>query len=159
MGQSIRLFVLALGHKMGLLKENICICQKEQDLVCLTCIYHAILVVVYLINKMPLKIIIFHSPLEALKGKNEYTIPPKVFECAFFVHTRNSGKLDPRTQKCFKCYHPASSRSFVSMYVTSREFEPYFSITLSPLHEESSKEEKVILPSFITGLIDDIVIE
>ncbi|XP_070012383.1 uncharacterized mitochondrial protein AtMg00820-like [Nicotiana sylvestris] len=43
------------------------------------------------------------------------------------------------------------------MNVTFRESEPYFSITSSPLQGESSKEEEVILPSSITGPLDDIV--
>ncbi|XP_070010774.1 uncharacterized protein [Nicotiana sylvestris] len=60
-------------------------------------------------------------------------------------------------KKCYKCYHPPSKRSFVSMDVTFREFEPYFSITSSPLQGESSKEEEVILPSSIIGPLDDIV--
>ncbi|XP_070054777.1 uncharacterized protein [Nicotiana tomentosiformis] len=41
-----------------------------------------------------------NSPLEALKGKNDYIVPPKVFGYVFFVHTRSSGKLDPRAIKC-----------------------------------------------------------
>ena len=104
----------------------------------------AILVAAYLINRMPLKTLNFRSPLEALKGKNDYTVPPKIFGCVCFVHARNSGKLEPRALKCvfigysptqkgYKCYHPPSRRFFVSMDVTFWESEPYFSITPSPL--------------------------
>ena len=67
----------------------------------------AILVAAYLINRMPLKTLDFQSPLEALKGKNEYIVPPKVFGCVCFVHTKNAGKLDPRALKCvFIGYSP-----------------------------------------------------
>lgn len=67
---------------MGLLKEKIGICSKWQDLLCLPSIYQkptgdAILSVVYLINRMPLKTLNYQSPLEALKGENKHIVPPK----------------------------------------------------------------------------------
>ncbi|XP_019256261.1 PREDICTED: uncharacterized protein LOC109234647 [Nicotiana attenuata] len=64
----------------------------------------AILVPAYLINRMQLKNLNFQSPLEALKCKNDYIVPPKVFGCVCFVHTRSSGKLDPRAIKCGESY-------------------------------------------------------
>lgn len=121
----------------------------------------AILVAAYLINRMPLKTLNFLSPLEALKGKNEYIVPPKVFGCVCFVHSRKSEKLDPRALKCvfigysptqkgYKCSHPPSRKVFVSMDVTFRESEPYFSSTQSPLQGETNKEEEMILPSSVS---------
>ena len=128
----------------------------------------AILVAAYLINRMPLKTLDFQSPLEALKGKNEYIVPSKVFGCVCFVHTKNAGKLDPRALKCvfigysptqkgYKCYHPPSRKSFVSMDVTFREFESYFSnYPSSPLQGEN-KEEEVIFPGTMSvEPLDDI---
>nr|XP_009788081.1 PREDICTED: uncharacterized protein LOC104235938 [Nicotiana sylvestris] len=44
------------------------------------------------------------------------------------------------------------------MDVTFQESEPYFTTTSSPLQGESNKEEEVILPSSITGPLDDIII-
>lgn len=79
-----------------------------------------------------------------------------MFGCACFDHTRNSGKLDPRALKCVFIFSYTlrvqmlsfpSGRSFVTMDVTFRQFEPYFAITPSPLQMESNKKEEMILPS------------
>ena len=43
----------------------------------------AVLVAAYLINRMPLKILNFKSPLEILTGNNNYIVPPKIFGCVF----------------------------------------------------------------------------
>jgi transposase InsO family protein len=58
--------------------------------------------VVYLINKIPLRAVEFHTPLEILTGKNAFKVPPKIFECVCFVHNTILGisKLDVRAHKC-----------------------------------------------------------
>ena len=100
----------------------------------------AVLVAAYLINRMPLKTLNFKSPLEILTGRTRFVVPPKVFGCVCFVHTKNAGKLEPRALKCvfigysptkkgYKCYHPPSRKFFVSMDVTFRESEPYYQTT------------------------------
>ncbi|MBJ4159980.1 hypothetical protein JGD54_25530, partial [Salmonella enterica subsp. enterica serovar Typhimurium] len=115
----------------------------------------AILAAAYLINRMPLKALNLKSPLAILKGHSDYIVPPKVFGCVCFVHTRNTGKLDPKALKCvfigysptqkgYKCYHPPSKKYFVSMDVTFREHEPYFTTTGSPLQGENNEREEVI---------------
>ena len=53
------------------------------------------------------------------------------------------------TQKGYKYYHPPSRKYFVSMDVTLRETEPYFSTTPSPLQGEDNEREEMI-PSPIT---------
>ena len=104
----------------------------------------AILVATYLINRMPLRPLNFKSPLEVLQGKTTYTVPPKVFGCVCFVHDRTAKKLDHRALKCvsigysptqkgYRCYHPPTRRYFVSMDVTFREDEPYYTVTQSSL--------------------------
>jgi hypothetical protein len=58
--------------------------------------------VVYLINRMPLRAVEFHTPLEILTGKNAFKVPPKTFGCVCFVHNIAPGvsKLDARAHKC-----------------------------------------------------------
>ena len=104
---------------------------------------------------MPLRALNYQSPLETLKGQNTYTVPPKVFGCVCFVHIKDAGKLDPRalrcvfigyspTQKGYKCFHPPSRKYFVSMDVTFRETESYFSSTPSSLQGENNAQEEMI---------------
>ena len=66
-------------------------------------------------------------------------MPLRVFGCVCFVkdHRPSVGKLDPQAVKCvfvgylstqrgYKCWDPIGKRLFVSMDVTFREFEPYY---------------------------------
>jgi hypothetical protein len=93
------------------------------------------------------------SPAELLLGQQEFKVPPKVFGCVCFVrdHRPSISKLDPRAVKCvfvgysstqkgYKCWDPVGKRLFVSMDVTFREFEPYYTKPwdLDPLLEEFS---------------------
>ena len=111
----------------------------------------AIMSAAYLINRMPLRTIDFKTPLEKLIGSNGYTVPPKVFGCTCFVHDhrRTLDKLDPRAMKCifigysasqkgYKCYYPPTRKTFITMDVTFREHEAYFS--RSSLQGESKIE-------------------
>jgi hypothetical protein len=107
----------------------------------------------YLINRIPLRILGMKSPAELLLGTSDFKVPPRVFGCVFFVkdHRPMVGKLDPKaikcifvgyasTQKGYKCWDPIGRRLFVSMDVTFREEEPYYTKKndLDPFLEEFS---------------------
>jgi hypothetical protein len=99
----------------------------------------AVMTTTYLINRMPSRILDMKSPMELLLGKNDFRVPPKVFGCVCFVkdHRPTVSKLDPQAVKCifvgyastqkgYKCWDPIGRRLFVSMDVTFREEEPYY---------------------------------
>jgi transposase InsO family protein len=99
----------------------------------------AVMTAAYLINRMPSRILGMRSPVELLLGQREFKVPPRVFGCVCFVHDHrpSKGKLDPQAVKCvfvgyastqkgYKCWDPMGRRLFVSMDVTFREFEPYY---------------------------------
>ena len=95
----------------------------------------AVLTAAYLINRLPTCILGKKSPIEVLLNPSVlFSIPPKVFGCACFVHNHSPSrkKLDPRSLKCvfvgysptqkgYKCVHPHSRKWFVSMDVTFHE--------------------------------------
>jgi hypothetical protein len=78
--------------------------------------------------------------MKMLRGKNENILPLKTFGCVCFVQDNrpNVGKLNPRVVKCifvgysgtqkgYVCWSFVEKRLFVSMNVTFREFELYYS--------------------------------
>ncbi|KAJ9550922.1 hypothetical protein OSB04_014967 [Centaurea solstitialis] len=100
----------------------------------------AVLTAAYLINRMPSKLLEWKTPIMMLKGENEYILPLKVFGCVCFVKDNRPtvGKLDPRSVKCvfvgysatqkgYVCWSPIERKLFVSMDVTFREQESYYS--------------------------------
>jgi hypothetical protein len=100
----------------------------------------AVLTATYLINRMPSRVLDWKSPIEMLKGKNGDVLPLKTFGCVCFVQNNrpNVGKMDPKAVKCvfvgysatqkgYVCWSPIKRRLFVSMDVTFRELEPYYS--------------------------------
>ncbi|KAJ7978776.1 Retrovirus-related Pol polyprotein from transposon TNT 1-94 [Quillaja saponaria] len=108
----------------------------------------------YLINRMSLRTLDFKTPLDVLQGNCSFVVPPKVFGCVCFVHEhgKNISKLDHRALKCifigysaiqkgYKCYHPPTRKTYVSMDVTFHESNAYFSTT--PFQGESNSEEEV----------------
>lgn len=117
---------------------------------------------VFLINRMPARIIDFQTPLKMLS--QFHSIPsvlnlcPKVFGCVCYVHVHSHlrDKFDPRALKCvflgysssqkgYKCFHPPTGKYYVSMDVEFCESESFFSddVSLVPLQGEiSSKEEE-----------------
>eukprot|EP00252_Welwitschia_mirabilis_P002409 TRINITY_DN1235_c0_g1_i6.p1 TRINITY_DN1235_c0_g1~~TRINITY_DN1235_c0_g1_i6.p1 ORF type:complete len:1428 (+),score=264.56 TRINITY_DN1235_c0_g1_i6:585-4868(+) len=124
----------------------------------------AVMAAAYLINRMPLRVLDYKSPVEVLQGKNSYTVPPRVFGCVCYVHARNVGKLDPRALKCvfvgysstqkgYKCYHPPTRKYFVTMDVTFREYEPYFDVHQTPLQGEIESEEVM----FDSRILDNVI--
>jgi hypothetical protein len=103
-----------------------------------------VLTATYLINRMPSRVLDWKSPIEMLKGKSQDVIPLKTFGCVCFVQDNrpNVGKLDPKAVKCvlagysatqkgYVCWSPIERRLFVSMDVTFRELEPYYSIQVA----------------------------
>jgi hypothetical protein len=99
----------------------------------------AVLTTMYLINRMPSRILGIKPPAELLLGQREFKLPPRVFGCVCFVrdHRPSIEKLDPQAVKCifvgysstqkgYKCWDPVGRKLFVSMDVTFREFEPYY---------------------------------
>jgi Reverse transcriptase (RNA-dependent DNA polymerase) len=104
----------------------------------------AVLTATYLINRMPSRVLNWKSPIEMLKGKNEDVLPLKTFGYVCFVQDNrpNVEKLDPKAVKCvfvgylaiqkgYVCWSPIERRLFVSMDVTFRELEPYYSTQLA----------------------------
>jgi len=100
----------------------------------------AVLTAAFLINRMPSRVLDWRSPLEMLKGKNGDILPLRIFGCVCFVQDNrpNVRKLDSRAVKCvfvgysatqkgYVCWSPVERRLFVSMDVTFRESEPYYS--------------------------------
>src|SRR6185437_5076542 len=113
----------------------------------------AVMIAVYLINRMPSRILGMKSLAELMLGCREFKVPPKVFGCVCFVgdHRPSVGKLDPQAVKCifvgysstqkrYNCWDPIGKRLFVSMDVTFREEEPYYTKKddLDPFLEEFS---------------------
>src|SRR5664279_4205956 len=100
----------------------------------------AVLTAAQLINRMPSRVLDWQTPCVMLKGDNEGILTPRVFGCVCFVKDNrpNVGKLDPRAVKCifvgysatqkgYVCWSPMEMRLFVSIDVTFREHEPYYS--------------------------------
>jgi transposase InsO family protein len=105
----------------------------------------AIKTAIYLINRMLLRAVDFHTPLEILTGKNAFKVPPKTFGCVCFVHNTTPGvsKLDIPAHKCvfvgysrdkkgYRCFDPVKRKMYESMDMTFRESEPYFSSASVP---------------------------
>ena len=84
---------------------------------------HAVLVVVYLINRVPSRVLDFQTPLDVLQKHVSLVsvskLPLKVFGCNAYVHvySHQRSKLDAcalrcvfigyaNNQKGYKCYHP-----------------------------------------------------
>ena len=121
---------------------------------------------------MPSRVLNYKTPTECLSGTNLFTVPPKVFGCVCFVHDyRNSvGKLDPRAVRCifvgysspqkgYRCWCPTEKRFFVSMDVTFREKEPYYTSAISTIDSigregENYDKGDVRIGSILTPLLD-----
>jgi hypothetical protein len=91
-----------------------------------------------------------------LKGDNRGILPLKVFRCVYFVKDNRPtvGKLDPRNVKCvfvgysgtqkgYICWSPVERRLFVSMDVTFREHEPYYSLEVTSPFDDSPNTESI----------------
>lgn len=124
---------------------------------------------VYLINRVPSRIVQFQTPLEALTSHHEVPsvlhIPPGCI--AFFQnHAHQRSKLDPCALKCvfvghsssqkgYKSYHPPSRKFYVTMDLTFQEDTPYYLPSPSFQGERQLIEEKSDKdPSFLPMTID-----
>jgi hypothetical protein len=98
----------------------------------------------YLINRVPSSTINFQTPsqalVEAVVSPVVPNLPPRVFGCVAFVHLHKhqSNKLTPRALRCvfvgyaahkkgYRCYHPPTQKTFVTMDVIFHEGSMYFS--------------------------------
>ena len=128
----------------------------------------AIHTAVFLINRMPSRVLQFQTPIQTLSHYHSLPsllhIPPKLFGfvCYVHVHPQNRDKLDSRAIKCmfigysathkgYRCYYPPNGKFFVSMDVTFREQEAYFSEgdSATPLQGEMGNREEEQLPLYI----------
>ena len=96
----------------------------------------AVLTAVYLINRMPSKVLKYQTPLHNLTSVFPHVqilnnLPPKVFGCVVYVYQTSPSrhKLDPRALKCifigypptqkgYKCFCPTSQKVLISCNVT-----------------------------------------
>ena len=120
------------------------------------------MVVVFLINRMSSCVIDYQTPLRMLSRfrsiPSTLNLCPKVFGCACFVHihSHQRDKLNPRALKCVflgysnsqkgnKCFHPPTSKYYISIDIQFCKAESYFSrnVSLVPLQGKisSNKEE------------------
>lgn len=105
----------------------------------------AILTAVYLINRMPSRVLKYHTPLSILLQAYPHThlisnLPLKTFGCTSYVHILgpNRSKFDSRALRCvflgysstkkgYKCYNPSTRRMYVSLDVTFNEEQSFYS--------------------------------
>ena len=104
---------------------------------------HAVLAVVYLINRVPSRVLDFQTPLDVLQKHVSLVsvskLPPKVFGCIAYVHvySHQRSKLDAcalrcvfigyaNNQKGYKCYHHPTQKTYITMDVTFHEEVAYF---------------------------------
>ena len=103
----------------------------------------AVATAVYLLNRMPSKVLNFKTPLQTLSTyvhlPTILLIPPRIFGCVAFVHLHKNQrtKLDPCAIRCLflgyashqkghQCYDLATKRTNVTMDVTFLESETFF---------------------------------
>lgn len=105
----------------------------------------AVLTAVYLINRMPSRVLNYQTPCNVLlqsypNTRLISTVPLRVFGCSAFVHVyqQNRSKLDPKAIKCifigyspnqkgYKCYSPTTRKFYNSMDVTFFEQQSFYS--------------------------------
>jgi hypothetical protein len=110
----------------------------------------------YIINRLPIQVLFFKSPLEVLQKQSPDVSHLKVFGCICFVHIQasNHDKLDPRAAKCiflgysltkkgYKCYkYPHSRKLFISRDVQFEETFPYY----GEISQQTSSKDIFPLP-------------
>ncbi|RVW31459.1 Retrovirus-related Pol polyprotein from transposon TNT 1-94 [Vitis vinifera] len=103
-----------------------------------------VLTAIYMINRIPSRVLDSKSPVEILKSfyphfKTSNGLTPRVFGCTAFVHvhSQHRDKLDSRvikcvffgyssTQKGYKCYNPLAIKFYISADVTFTENKLFF---------------------------------
>ena len=120
----------------------------------------AVATAVYLINRMPSKILHFKTPLQILSTHislpSILMLPPRIFGCVAFVHLHKNKrtKLDPCAVRClflgyglhkkgFRSYDPTTNRTYITMDVTFLESETFYPspVPNSSLQGETQVEE------------------
>ncbi|CAL9008167.1 unnamed protein product, partial [Prunus brigantina] len=103
----------------------------------------AIVTAVHLINRMPSGVLTFKTPLQVLAQHKPLpsvlVLTPRIFGCVAFVHLHKNqrSKLDPCALRCvfvgyathqkgYRCYHPSTRRTYVTLDVTFLESELFF---------------------------------
>ena len=120
----------------------------------------AILYAVYLLNRMPSSVHGYKTPLDVLTSTHPLpsvlTLHPRSFGCIAYVHILKHlrSKLDPCALKCvfvgfspyskgYRCYHPPTKGTYVTMDVTFSELSMYFHHeSNSPLQGEKENIEE-----------------
>ena len=119
----------------------------------------AILTSIYLINRVPSRILGHKSSFEILYNRKPYVDHLRTFGCVYYVHlpSQTRDKLSHRSVKCmflgynpnkkaYKCIDPSTNERYLSRDTTFVEHECYFD-------EIISKEENLekSLPMFLIG--------
>lgn len=98
----------------------------------------------YLINHVPSSSIEFQTPLQAVTTKVISPVIPdlplRVFGCVAFIHLHKHqwSKLNPRALRCvsvgyaqntkgYRCYHPPTKHTYVTMDIVFHEEKMFFS--------------------------------
>ena len=133
----------------------------------------AVTYVVYVINRMPSRVVGFQTPLQVLTQHapvvSSNSLTPRVFGCVAYVHIQklHRSRLDPCALRCvflgfsshqkgYKCYHPATWHMYVTMDVTFSETE--YSYPSVPSTSDHQGENVVGNLSWL-DLGGDVVIE
>lgn len=104
----------------------------------------AFVTAVYLMNRMPSRVLGFKTPLQALSEHvtlpSVLLIPPKIFGCVAFVHPHKNQrtKLDPCVVRCvflgygtnkkgYHCYDPATKYIYITIDVTFVQSKTFYS--------------------------------
>ena len=119
-----------------------------------------VLTAVYLINRLPSKVLGFKSLLEVLKNRKIDISHLRVFGSTWFIHIQSPhrDKLDPRATKCafmgysstqkgYKCYNLVTKRLVVSRDVKFDETTLYFSRKVDDEGQGESLHDLFPLPS------------
>ena len=100
---------------------------------------HVVLIVAYIINRLPSRVLGFKTPHETLHNKAVDLAHFKSFGCSYFVHVQapNGDKLEARAVKCifvgysptqkgYKCVDPITKKCIVSRDIRFDETVPYY---------------------------------
>nr|KYP36170.1 Retrovirus-related Pol polyprotein from transposon TNT 1-94 [Cajanus cajan] len=127
----------------------------------------AVLSAAYLINRTPSSVLGFLTPQQKLE--TFFSIPhvmnlePRVFGCTAYVHVPKKlrSKLDPCAKKCifvgysdvqkgYRCFDPQTHKMHVTLEVSFRESEPFYSGGVTPSSSQGEihhiREEEFCLP-------------
>jgi hypothetical protein len=104
----------------------------------------AVLIAIYLINRMPSRVLRFKTRSQVLlqafpDTKILSSLDPKVFGCLVFIHIHphHCSKLDSKSIKCiflgysphqkwYRCYSPINRKFYTSMDVIFFEYQAYY---------------------------------